>query len=80
VTTHNNELAELVFMLKPPGPLIDRANAMVFHALRLCQENFDVRLAAYGMQPVGTKAWGDAIKILRLGAKRASYLKLQRQA
>jgi hypothetical protein len=36
LTTHNSELAELVFMLKPPGPLMDRASAMVFHArLRL---------------------------------------------
>jgi hypothetical protein len=32
VTTHNSEFAELVFMLKPPGPLMDRANAMILHA------------------------------------------------
>ena len=33
MTTHNSELAELVFMLKPPGPLMDRANAMIHHAV-----------------------------------------------
>jgi hypothetical protein len=29
-TTHNNELAELVLMLNPAGPLADRVQAMIF--------------------------------------------------
>lgn len=28
-TTHNNELAELVLMLNPAGPLEDRVKAMI---------------------------------------------------
>jgi len=53
VTTHNSEFAELVFMLKPPGPLMDRANAMILHAeLARVSRKIWVRPAACGMRPV----------------------------
>jgi len=53
MTTHNSELAELVFMLNPPGPLADRANAMVSTPdFDEYQRNSWVRPAGCGMRPV----------------------------